>query len=113
MKPKNKFQAQVVEASKTLPKLTKEQTKWGYENGIDHIGHRTEKGVITCTKCAHSWQGAGYLVETTKKRTFSIRYYMTIITAHEGYEVLRTVMLFCSVKVGEMPKYSHLEVMQR
>ncbi|MBB4046455.1 hypothetical protein GGR06_004292 [Bacteroides reticulotermitis] len=130
MKPLNKFQAQVVEASKTLPKLTKEQTQWGYENSIDHIGHRTEKGVMTCTKCGHSWQGAGHLVttltdcncpncntkltvETTKKRTFSARYYMTVITAHAGYQVLRSVMLFCSVKVGETPKYDYSEVMQR
>lgn len=130
MKPQNKFQAQVVQASKTLPKLTETQVRWGYENGIDHIGHRTDKGVITCTKCAHSWQGAGYLVETltdchcpncnarlkvetTKKRTFNSRYYMTVITAHEGYEVLRTVMLLCSVKVGETPKYDYSEVMQR
>ncbi len=44
MKPQNKFQAQVVEASRTLPQVTKEQVNWGYENGIDHIGHRTEKG---------------------------------------------------------------------
>lgn len=130
MKAKNKFQKQVVEASKTLPKLTKEQIQWGYENGIDHIGRRTDKGVITCTKCGHSWQGAGYLVatltdcncpncntklkvETTKKRTFNARYYMTVVTAHAGYQVLRSVMLFCSVKVGETPKYDYSEVMQR
>ncbi len=130
MKPQNNFQKQVVEASKTLPKLTKEQIQWGYENGIDHIGRRTDKGVITCTKCGHSWQGAGYLVatltdcncpncntklkvETTKKRTFRTRYYMTVVTAHAGYQVLRSVMLFCSVKVGETPKYDYSEVMQR
>ena len=130
MKAKNKFQKQVVEASRTLPRLTKEQIEWGYENGIDHIGRRTDKGVITCTKCGHSWQGAGYLVatltdcncpncntklkvETTKKRTFNARYYMTVVTAHVGYQVLRSVMLFCSVKVGETPKYDYSEVMQR
>ena len=130
MKPQNKFQKQVVEASRTLPKLTKEQIGWGYENGIDHIGRRTDKGVITCTKCGHSWQGAGYLVatltdcncpncntkltvETTKKRTFNARYYMTVVTTHAGYQVLRSVMLFCSVKVGETPKYDYSEVMQR
>ncbi len=130
MKPQNKFQSQVVEASKSLPKLTQEQMQWGYNNGIDHIGHRTEKGVMTCTKCGHSWQGDGYLVtvltdcncpncntkltvETTKKRTFSARYYMTVITAHKGYQVLRSVMLSCSVKLGEAPKYDYSEVMQR
>ena len=130
MKPQNKFQAQVLEAGKTLPKLTKEQIEWGYANGIDHIGHRTEKGVMTCTKCGHSWQGAGYLVsiltdcncpncntklkvETTKKRSFNNRYYMTVITAHKGFQVLRSVMLFCSAKVGETAKYDYSEVMQR
>lgn len=130
MKPQNKFQEQVVKASKSLPKLTQEQIQWGYENGIDHVGHRTEKGVMTCTKCGHSWQGTGYLVsiltdcncpdcntrlnvETTKKRTFESRYYMTVTNAHKGYQVLRTVMLICSAKVGETAKYSHSEVMQR
>lgn len=130
MKPQNKFQAQVVEASRTLPQVTKEQVNWGYENGIDHIGHRTEKGVITCTKCGHSWQGAGYLVttltdcdcpnckaklkvETSKKRMFNNRYYMTIITTHKGYQVLRSVMLFYSAKIGEATKYDYSEVMQR
>ncbi len=130
MKPQNKFQAQVVEASKTLPKLTKEQIEWGYANGIDHIGRRTEKGVMTCTKCGHSWQEAGHLVsipkdcvcpecttklkvETTGKRIFNNCYYMTVITAHEGYQVLRSVMLFYSAKVGEAAKYDYSEVMQR
>jgi hypothetical protein len=130
MKPQNKFQVQVLEASKTLPKLTNEQIEWGYDNGIDHIGHRTDKGVITCTKCGHTWQGAGYLVatltdcncpncntklkvETTKKRTFNSRYYMTVITAHKGYQVLRSVVLSCSVKIGDTTKYNYSEVMQR
>ncbi|GHV16186.1 hypothetical protein FACS1894169_09530 [Bacteroidia bacterium] len=130
MKPKNKFHAQVLEASKTLPKLTKEQIKWGYNNGIDYIGHRTGKGVITCTKCGHSWQGECELINTllgcncpscktklkveiTKKRVFSGSYYMTIVTACEGFQVLRTVMIKCVAKVGETTKYTHSEVMQR
>ncbi len=130
MKPKNKFQQQVVEASKTLPKLTKEQIQWGYDNVIEHIGRRTEKGVITCTKCGHTWQGAGHLVsvltdcncpecnaklkvETTKKRTFEGRYYMTVITAHKGFQVVRTLMIGYYIKIGKQPKYIHSEVMQR
>jgi hypothetical protein len=130
MKAKNKFQQQVVEASKTLPKLTKTQINWGYANAIEHIGKRSEKGKITCTKCGHSWQGAGYLVatltdchcpncqtkltvKTTKKRVFNGSYYMTIITAHKGYQVLRTVMIKCIAKVGKQAEYTHDEVMQR
>lgn len=130
MKPQNKFQKAVAEASKTLPKLTNAQIEWGYKNVVEPIGHRTEKGIITCTDCGHSWQGEGYLisiltdchcpncntklkVETTKKRKFDNRYYMTIITAHKGYQVLRSVMLIHSAKVGQVAKYEYSEVMQR
>lgn len=130
MKPQNKFQEQVLEASKTLPKLTREQIKWGYDNAIEYIGHRTDKGKITCTKCGHSWQGDGYLVsiltdctclecntkltvETTKKRNFESRYYMTVITAHKGYQVIRSVMLIYTAKIGQATKYGYSEVMQR
>lgn len=130
MKPRNKFQQRVVEASKKLPKLTDEQIRWSYGNVIEHIGQRTDKGMITCTKCGHSWQGDSELansilgcecpackaklnVKTTKKRVFSGSYYMTLITVCEGFQVLRTIMVKCVVKVGKMPEYTHSEVMQR
>ena len=130
MKPKNKFQQQIVEVSKTLPAITQKQIQWGYDNAIQYIGQRTKKGKITCTKCGYSWQGMGELintllgcdcpnckskliVKTTQKQTLGDSYYMTIITAHEGYQVLRTVMLGYNTKIGKRPEYSHSEVMQR
>ncbi|WP_085536594.1 PcfJ domain-containing protein [Massilibacteroides vaginae] len=130
MKPKNKFQQRVVEASKKLPKLTKEQIQWSKDNVIEHIGRRNEKGKITCTKCGHSWQGVGYLVDTltdcdcpnckaklkvktTNKRVFRTNYYMTIITACEGYQVIRSIMVKCTARTGKLPEYEHSEVMQR
>jgi DNA-directed RNA polymerase subunit RPC12/RpoP len=130
MKPKNKLQKAVVEASKTLPKLTKTQIQWGYDHVIQYVGRRTDKGIITCTKCGHSWEGMGELantllgcecpnckskliVKTTKKRTFDDSYYMNIITAHKGYQVIRTIMLSYYSKIGEPTKLSYSEVMQR
>jgi hypothetical protein len=130
MKPKNKFQQQIVEASKTLPKLTKEQIEWGYKNCIEHIGQRTSKGIVTCTDCGHKWQGDGEListllgcecpvckakltVKTTRKRVFTGCEYLCIITAHKGYQVLRYIMIKSVAKVGTTVKYTHCEVMQR
>ncbi|MEA5130041.1 MAG: PcfJ domain-containing protein [Proteiniphilum sp.] len=130
MKAKNKFQQQIVEASKTLPAISKTQAQWGYDNAIEHIGRRTDKGTITCTKCGHSWQGTGYLVDTltdcicpnckakltvktTKQRVFNGSYYMTVVTTHKGYQVLRTVMIKSVGKVGKRCEYTHSEVMQR
>lgn len=37
MKPKNKFQARVVEVSKRLPKLTQTQIQWAYNNVIEQL----------------------------------------------------------------------------
>lgn len=130
MKPKNKFQQQVVEASKTLPAITKEQVQWGYDNAIEYLGYRSKKGIMTCSKCGHSWQGEGELITTilgcdcpnckskltvkaTTKRTFNNCYYMTVIDTHKGYQVLRSIMLGYTSKIGELPKYSASEVMQR
>lgn len=130
MKPKNKFQQQVVEASKTLPAITNEQIQWGYDNAIEYLGYRSKKGIVTCSKCGHSWQRAGELITTilgcdcpnckskltvkaTTKRTFNDRYYMTVIDVHKDYQVLRTIMLGYTSKIGELPKYSTSEVMQR
>lgn len=130
MKPRNKFQQRIVEASKKLTKLTKEQIEWSKNNVIEHIGRRNDKGKITCTKCTHSWQGIGYLVDTltdcecpncksklvvkiTNKRIFRTNYYMTIITACEDYQVVRSIMVKCTARVGKLPEYEHSEVMQR
>lgn len=130
MKPKNKFQQRIVEASKTLPTLTKEQIQWGYDNAIQYVGRRTDKGITTCTKCGHSWKGMGELattllgcdcpnceskliVKTSRKRVFDDSYYMTVIDAHKGYQVLRTIMLSYITKVGKLPQYTYSEVMQR
>lgn len=57
MKPRNKLQQQIVEASKTLPSISHEQIQWGYDNAIQYVGQRTKKGKITCCKCGHAWQG--------------------------------------------------------
>ena len=130
MKPKNKFQQQVVEASNTLPAITNEQIQWGYDNAIEYLCYRSKKGIVTCSKCGHSWQGEGELITTilgcdcpncnskltvkaTAKRTFSDSYYMTVIDAHKGYQVLRTIMLSYTNKIGELPKHNASEVMQR
>ena len=130
MKPKNKLQKQVVEASRTLPKLTKKQIKWGYDHVIQYVGRRTDKGMITCTKCGHSFEGMGELairllgcecpnceskliVKTSKKRTFDDSYYLNIITAHKNYQVIRTIMFSYKSKIGEPTKLSYSEVMQR
>lgn len=130
MRPRDDFQQQIVEASKSLPTITQQQIVWGYENAMNYYGLRTSKGIIHCTRCGHSWEEKGILsntllgcecpncqtklkVKTTRKRVYDERYYMTVITAHKGYQVVRTILLQYYGRIGEIPTFTYLEVMQR
>ncbi|MDR1706916.1 MAG: PcfJ domain-containing protein [Prevotella sp.] len=127
MKPKNKFQQRIVEASKTLPKLTDVQVDWGYKHCIEHIAHKTKKGIITCLDCGHRWTDEDITaehctcpncklklkVEETRKRTFLDYEYLCVVTAHKGYQVLRFLYIECNMKVGEKAHYFHSEVVQK
>ena len=56
MKPKNKFQRNIVETSMSLQPLTSKQIQWGLEHSINHVGHKSAKKIVTCTKCGHQWK---------------------------------------------------------
>jgi len=126
MKPRNKFQQQIVELSKTLPKITDAQIKWGYKNCIGHIGHKSAKSVVTCLECSHSWTdnstkeystcphcNTKLQIIETRKRTFLDYEYLCIITAHKGFQVLRFLYIECKMKLGQKAHYFHSEVVQR
>jgi hypothetical protein len=126
MKPRTKFQQQIVAASKKLPKVTDVQIKWAYRHCIEHIGQKTSKGVITCLECNHQWTDTKekehcdcphcktkLRVIETRKRSFLDYEYLCIITACEGFQVLRFVYVECKMKKGERPKYFNMEVVQR
>jgi len=130
MKPRNKFQKQVFEASKTLPALTKTQIKWAYQNCLEHAGRRLKSGVINCLECGHSWKSKQTLIDSvcgcvcpncgmrlklhnTVKRIFKDYQYMCIVTAYNGFQVLRFIYVDSYARVGEKARYYHSEVVQR
>jgi len=130
MKPKNKFQQQVFELSKTLAPITKVQKKWAFQNCFEHIGRRTTKGVITCSECGHTWQGCGELIDnllgaecpacstklkvtTTRKSVFKQTEYFCIVTTCNDFQVLRFFYLTACFKTGQKAQYSINEVVQR
>lgn len=126
MKPRNKFQKQVVAANRKLPRITDAQIKWAYKNCIEHIGQKTAKGLITCLECNHQWTDTRekehcicpncktkLRVVETRKRSFLDYEYLCIVTACEGFQVLRFVYVECKMKKGEAPRYFNMEVVQR
>lgn len=126
MKPKNKLQKQVFELSRRLPRITKVQKEWAYQNCFEHTGRRTSKGVITCLECGHVWQenrclsgsecprcSAKLKVMTTRKRVFKDYQYFCIITVCGGFQVLRFFYLTACFKAGQKANYGINEVVQR
>jgi DNA-directed RNA polymerase subunit RPC12/RpoP len=125
MKPRNKFQARVLEASKELPKISETQVKWAYKNCIPHIARRTKKGIVACLECGHEWEdkttkthctcphcNIRLKIEGTKKRVFNDYEYFCIITACKGFQVLRFIYINYYAKVGRKANYFHSEVIQ-
>lgn len=126
MKPRNKFQKQVLALSKELPPITEPQIRWGYRNCIEHIGRRTNKGVIFCLECGYSWTdrtvkkhcncpqcNAKLVVKDTRQRVFDDYQYLCIVKVCGGFQVLRFFYIDYRTKVGEKAQYFHSEVVQR
>ena len=126
MKPKNKFQKTIVEASKKLPKITETQVQWAYKNCIEHFGRRTKKGIVTCLECGHSFKdtttkkhcicphcSTKLTIADTRKRVFNDYQYFCIITTCENFQVLRFVYIDYRAKIGEKAHYCCSEVIQR
>lgn len=126
MKPKNKFQQKVVEASKKLPPLTPAQERWAYTKVIESVGQRTRKGVVTCLDCGEVFHNdtkrkhctcpacrTRLRIEDTRKQKFQQREYATYITACDGLQVIRVFMVKYYARIGRTPiRFCH-EVMQR
>lgn len=126
MKPKNKFQQQVMEADKNLPPITKTQVKWAYQNCFEHTGRRTKKGVVSCLECGHSWTDttaekqctcpncdAKLTIVDTRKQVFNQCEYFCVITTCGDFQVLRFCLIKCNTRAGEKACYSFSEVVRR
>jgi hypothetical protein len=126
MKPKNKFQKQVLEASQNLPAVSRTQIKWANLHCFKHIGRKTANGIITCLECGHEWKDTTaethctcpnckteLQISGTRQRVFDEYAYFCIITACAGFQVLRFVYIKSHAKVGEKARYFHSEVIQR
>lgn len=126
MKPKNKFQQKVIEASKKLPPLTAAQIRWANTKVLNAVGRRTTKGDITCLDCGEVFHnttkqkrcicphcGTKLRIEDTRKRTFKQCRYALYITTCDGLQVIRIFMVDYYAKIGTAPRYYQTEVMQR
>jgi len=102
MKATTKLQKRVVELSAKLPKISNAQKAWAFEHVLDHFGYFGSKTSI-CFHCGHKWATDKTVLKTDyvcpscdkelkakdSKRRFKDNAYYGILTAKEGFQVIR------------------------
>ena len=125
MKPRNKFEKAVLEQSKHLRPITKQQSKWAFRECIDHFTYRLPKGRTTCIDCGHSWVmnkqretctcphcRAKLQVKETYERKLQQKQYFTLLTTCGEFQVLRMFLLIVGMEKGYKAQTSIIEIWQ-
>ena len=125
MKPRNRFEKEVLAQSRKLRPVTEAQMKWAFRECIEHYAYRLPKGRTTCMDCGHSWMierhteyctcpdcGASLKVNTSYRRKVSQKQYFTILTTCGKYQVLRMFLLFAEMEKGSKADRHALEIGQ-
>lgn len=99
MKPKNKYQKQILSLSKRLPRLSNTKKKWAIRTLFTPLMYRT-KNISICFECGHKWQNkvstltcpycnTKLQVNDNKAWRRTDYQYFNIITIVKGYQVVR------------------------
>ena len=125
MKPRNKFEKAVLEQSKHLRPITKQQSKWAFRECIDHFAYHLPKGRTTCMDCGHSWVmnkhretctcphcRAKLQVKETYERKLQQKQYFTLLTTCGEFQVLRMFLLIVGMEKGYKAQTSIIEIGQ-
>ena len=55
MKPRTKYQKQVVTSNKGLRPIKGAQMQWAFRECLDHYAFQLKHGQTTCMDCGHTW----------------------------------------------------------
>lgn len=108
MKPKNAYQRHIVKLSEKLPAITDKQKQWAIEHCFEPDGYYT-KGSVWCLHCGEVFPkntselivslaedeavcpkcGRRLKLENSRKSKYNERWYYTIITTIQGFQVCR------------------------
>lgn len=123
MKPKTRFQYDVVAANEKLLQLPEAPIEWAFQKTIDHLAYRTASGKTTCMDCGHQWTtehsqkyvrcpqcNAGLKINDTRLRTMTDKSYFSIVTTQDGLQVQRIFLLEVKTTKGSSAQRSVMEI---
>ena len=117
MKPRNTYQRHVLALSKKLPEITERQRQWAFEHCFEALGLASKKRVwclgcgevfsyeaptlitamvgseVTCPHC-----GRELKLENSRMKNYDEKYYYTIATTIEGFQVFRHFIVAKSMR---------------
>ena len=117
MKPKTTYQCHVLALSKKLPEITEKQKRWAFEHCFEALGLASKKSVwclecgevfsyeaptlitaivgseVTCPHC-----GKELKLENSRMKNYDEKWYYTIATTIEGFQVFRHFIVTKSMR---------------
>ena len=123
MKPKTRFQYDVVAANEKLLQLNEAPIEWAYQKTINHYAYRTASGKTTCMDCGHQWTteptskythcpkcNASLKINDTRLRTMNDKSYFSIVSIQDGLQVQRIFLMEVKTIKGSPAQKSVMEI---
>lgn len=123
MRPKTRFQYEVVAANEKLLQLTEAPIEWGYQKTINHYAYRTASGKTTCMDCGHQWStehhskyarcpkcNAYLKIKDTRLRTMTDKSYFSIVSTQDGLQLQRIFLMEVKTVKGSPAQKSVMEI---
>lgn len=125
MKPRTKFQLDVIARSKELPDIADLMRAWVKTDLVEYKGFATKSRVV-CMQCGESFSAdhvsrgnavcphclTRLSVDVSRKTTDKQAYYSAYALVVAEYQVIRYFVHYCYFKAGEKAKINSWEIMQ-
>ncbi len=114
MKPRTKYQKQVVTSNKGLRPIKGAQMQWAFRECLDHYAFQLKHGQTTCMDCGHTWTTdedadkcvcpkckAKLEVQRTKRQKAMSSTYFSVLTERKGLQLMRAFQMKAYYRKGQ------------
>lgn len=114
MKPRTKYQKQVVTSNKGLRPIKGAQMQWAFRECLDHYAFQLKHGQTTCMDCGHTWTTeedadkcvcpkckAKLEVQRTKRQKAMSSTYFSVLSERKGLQLMRAFQMKAYYRKGQ------------
>ena len=118
MKPRTKYQKQVVTSNKGLRPIKGAQMQWAFRECLDHYAFQLKHGQTTCMDCGHTWTTdedadkcvcpkckAKLEVQRTKRQKAMSSTYFSVLTERKGLQLMRAFQMKAYYRKGQKGRH--------